>query len=111
MRWLLPVGVFLIAIGLGGSIGAWYQTSESRVVPGVNASESLEGGVPAQAADEPSRAPLLIAPLAGLALALGLGLAAVGVGHWRRPVPSNVRPANPWSDQPAEKGDPPIGLV
>jgi hypothetical protein len=111
MRWLMPVGVLLIVIGLGGSIGACYQAGTDSVRQAASELGALEGGVPAQQADEPSRAPMIVAPLAGLALALGIGLVGVGMGHWRRPIPSEVRPANPWSDQPAEKGDPPIGLV
>jgi len=49
--------------------------------------------------------------LAGLTLAVGLVCIGIGMGNWRRPIPSEVRPANPWSDQPAEHGDPPKGLV
>ena len=54
---------------------------------------------------------LLMAPLAGLTLAIGLVCIGIGMGNWRRPIPSDVRPANPWSDQPGEHGDPPKGLV
>lgn len=54
---------------------------------------------------------LYLAPLAGLALAIGLVSVGIGIGNWRRPIPSDVRPANPWSDQPREHGDPPRGLV
>ena len=111
MRWPLPVGVLLVVIGLGGAMGACYQASLNREALAAGAPESLDGGVPAEAADGPPRAPLILAPLSGLALALGTGLVVVGMGQWRRPVPSDVRPANPWSDQPSEKGDPPIGLV
>lgn len=111
MRWLMPVGVFLIVIGLGGSIGACYQASTDTARHAAGEPDALEGGVPAQQGDEPSRAPLVLAPLAGLALALGIAMVGVGMGHWRQPIPSEVRPANPWSDQPAEKGEPPIGLV
>lgn len=111
MRWLLPVGVLLIVIGLGGGIGACYQASVNRDVLAAGAPESLAGGVPAEQAADPPRTPLVMALLSGLALALGTGMVIVGMGHWRRPIPSDARPANPWSDQPVDKGDPPIGLV
>jgi hypothetical protein len=111
MRWLFAVGLLLIVIGLGGSIGACYQTSQDQAQQTSGAATGLDGGVPAQQADPDPGAPLILAPLSGLALALGLGLVGIGIGRWRRPLPSYTRPANPWSDQPAEKADPPVGLV
>jgi hypothetical protein len=81
MKVLMPIGVVLVAIGMAGSAAACYGTR------------------------------LLMAPLAGLALAVGLVCIGIGIGNWRRPTPSDVRPANPWSDQPGEHGDPPKGLV
>jgi len=82
MKVLMPVGVVLVAVGMAGS-----------------------------AASCSGNANMVVAPLAGLALAVGLVCVGIGMGNWRRPVPSDVRPANPWSDQPGEHGDPPKGLV
>ena len=48
---------------------------------------------------------------ARVSLAVGFVCVGIGMGNWRRPIPSNVRPANPWSDQPGEHGDAPKGLV
>jgi len=79
---LLPIGIILTTLGLGGTAVAWYQSGA-----------------------------LILAPLSGLSLAIGLVCVGIGAGHWRHPIPSNVRPANPWSDQPYEHGDPPKGLV
>lgn len=81
MKVLMPIGVLLVALGMGGSMAS---CSGNR---------------------------LLLAPLAGLALAVGLVSLGIGMGNWRRPIPSETRPANPWSDQPGEHGDPPKGLV
>jgi hypothetical protein len=61
------------------------------------------------AADDSPR--LYLAPLAGLSLAVGLVCVGIGMGHWRHPIPSDVRPANPYSDRPSEHGDPPVGQV
>jgi hypothetical protein len=52
-----------------------------------------------------------MAPLSGLTLAIGLVCLGIGMGNWRRPIPSDMRPANPWSDQPGTHGDPPVGQV
>jgi len=82
MGLLLPIGVVLIVIGTAGSAAAC-------------------SGSPR----------LFLAPLAGLTLAVGLVCVGIGIGNWRRPVPSEERPANPWSDQPKEHGDPPVGQV
>ena len=111
MRWLLPVGVFLVVLGLSGSVGACYQSSRNVAEQSGGVSSGPDGGVPADRADGSSVAPMLLGPLAGLALALGVGCIAIGVGHWNRPVPSSTRPANPWGEQPTDKGDPPVGLV
>ena len=81
MKVLMPMGVVLVAIGMAGSAVSCAGTR------------------------------LLMAPLAGLTLAVGLVCVGIGMGNWRRPIPSDVRPANPWSDQPGEHGDPPKGLV
>jgi hypothetical protein len=60
---------------------------------------------------EASSTGMLLAPLSGLCLAAGVVCMGVGIGNWKRPIPSDVRPANPWSDQPRKHGDPPKGLV
>jgi hypothetical protein len=44
-------------------------------------------------------------------MALGVGCVGVGMGRWSQPLSSYQRPANPWNDQPADKGGPPVGLV
>lgn len=111
MRWLLPVGVFLVVLGISASVSACYQSSRNVVEQSGGTPGGPDGGVPADRADGPSVAPMLLGPLAGLALALGVGCIGVGMGHWNRPVPSSTRPANPWSEQPGDKGDPPVGLV
>ena len=82
MGWLLAIGAVLIAIGTAGSAAACDGSPN-----------------------------LFLAPLAGFTLAAGFVSVGIGIGNWRRPVPSDVRPANPWSDQPREHGDPPIGQV
>lgn len=81
MKLLLPIGVVLVVVGMAGTA----------------ASCSGSG--------------MIVAPLAGLTLAVGLVCVGIGIGNWRHPIPSDVRPANPWSDQPGEHGDPPKGLV
>lgn len=106
MGWLIPVGVLLILLGMGGTVSACLDfTGAPDPV-----TEGPDGGVPA-AADDSSMGPLIVAPLSGLALALGVGCIGVGMGRWQRPQPSDVRTANPYNDQPGEKGEPPIGLV
>ena len=112
MRLLIPIGVLLIVVGAGGSIAACYGNSifdEAQTRTATEQQQS-QGGTPAD--DSTDRTPrLFMAPLAGLTLAIGLVCVGIGMGNWRRPIPSDVRPANPWSDQPAEHGDPPKGLV
>jgi hypothetical protein len=109
MRWLVIVGVFLIVFGIGGSMGACYQSMTNERA-GID-QPGPDGGVPSQQDDSPSAAPMLLAVLSGLALAGGLVMVGVGMGRWRRPAPSSTRPANPWNEQPGDKGDPPTGLV
>lgn len=111
MRWLLPVGVFLVVAGLGGSATACYQSTRDATELSGGPSTGPDGGVPADRADGASIAPIVIAPLSGLALAFGVGCIAVGMGRWKKPLASQTRPANPWSPQPGEQGDPPTGLV
>jgi hypothetical protein len=109
MKLLVPIGVLLIVIGAGGSIAACLENYEGGAETTV---AELQGQTDAAAQQSDDSAPrLYLAPLAGLTLAIGLVCVGIGVGNWRRPVPSDVRPANPWNDQPAEHGDPPRGLV
>ncbi|HWI19578.1 MAG TPA: hypothetical protein VNT81_17615 [Vicinamibacterales bacterium] len=111
MKLLVPIGVLLILIGTGGSVAACYGNAifdgeETRTAA------DLQGQTDSPAGETTDRSPrLFLAPLAGLTLAVGLVCVGIGMGNWRRPIPSDVRPANPWSDQPAEHGDPPKGLV
>jgi hypothetical protein len=111
MKLLLPIGAVLIAIGLAGSAAACYGTA---IFDGdtPRAASVLNGATDVPANESTDSSPrLLLAPLAGVTLAAGLVCVGIGIGNWRRPVPSHVRPANPWSDQPGEHGDPPKGLV
>jgi len=111
MRLLVPIGVLLIVIGAGGSISACYGNAIFDGAESKTASER-RGQTDAPANETGESSPrLYLAPLAGLTLAVGLVCVGIGMGNWRRPIPSEVRPANPWSDQPAEHGDPPKGLV
>ncbi len=105
MSRMVLVGGLLIVLGLTGAAGACYQGV------GRGAVERVDGGVPAEQDGEPSAAPMILAMLAGLGLASGLALVGIGMGNWRQPRPSYTRPANPWSEQPGEEGDPPTGLV
>jgi hypothetical protein len=107
MRWLVPVGLVLILLGVGGSIGACYEATSDRRTQGSVGTAADSSA----AADDESWAPLLLAPLAGLTLAVGVACVAVGMGRWQRPKKSPVRPANPWNEQPSKEGDPPVGLV
>jgi len=112
MRLLMPIGVLLIAIGMAGSAASCYGNAIFDGAETSTVASQLEGQTDAPANEsEDSRTRLFLAPLAGLALAVGLACVGIGIGNWRRPIPSDVRPANPWSDQPAEHGDPPKGLV
>jgi hypothetical protein len=107
---LLPVGVILITLGLAGTATSCYQSGVFDKKE--NAATSVapaEEPTPTESAS--TRSPIILAPLSGLSLAIGLACVGIGAGHWRHPIPSNVRPANPWSDQPYEHGDPPKGLV
>ncbi len=108
MRWLVPIGIFLIVAGAGGAVAAYrVSASDDSTV----ATRDAGDGVPAQRGNSSGTAGLLLAPLSGLALAFGVGCVGVGMGRWNRPVPSGERTANPWNEQPAEKGKPPTGLV
>ena len=112
MGMLLPVGALLIAIGMAGSAAACYGNAIFGGEETETVASQLEGQTetPTAAGDDESPR-LYLAPLAGLALAIGLVCVGIGAGNWRRPIPSDVRPATPWSDQPREHGDPPVGQV
>ena len=112
MKLLIPIGVLLVAVGMAGSVASCYGNAIFDGAEKQTAAAQLNGATdsPADQAKESSPR-LFLAPLAGLALAVGLVCLGIGMGNWRRPIPSDVRPANPWSDQPGEHGDPPKGLV
>jgi hypothetical protein len=110
MGMLVPIGVLLIVLGAGGGIAACYGSEIFD--DGDTMAAQMEGQTGAASdASSATGAGLYVAPFAGLFLAIGLVCVGIGMGHWRRPVPSEVRPANPWSDQPGEHGDPPVGQV
>ena len=112
MRLLMPIGAVLIAIGTAGSAAACYGTGLFEGPETSTVASQMEGSTdaPANETDEGGdSAPMFLAPLSGLTLAVGL--VCVGIGNWRRPIPSDVRPANPYSDQPRDQGEPPIGEV
>lgn len=98
MRLLVPLGVLLIAIGTAGSAAACYGNSVFDGKETETAAAQMEGQT-------------FLAPLSGLTLAVGLVCVGIGIGNWRRPIPSDVRPANPYSDQPKDSGEPPVGEV
>jgi hypothetical protein len=111
MKILLPIGVVLVVVGMAGSAAACYGTAMFDGAETQTAAQ-MSGTTDAPANQANDLSPrLLLAPLAGLTLAVGLVCIGIGMGNWRRPIPSDVRPANPWSDQPGEHGDPPKGLV
>jgi hypothetical protein len=112
MGLLLPIGVVLIAIGTAGSAAACYGNAIFDGEETQTTAAQMEGQTDAAANASDDDSPrLFLAPLAGLTLAVGLVCVGIGIGNWRRPIPSEVRPANPWSDQPREQGDPPVGQV
>ena len=114
MRLLLPVGAVLIAIGTAGSAAACYSTSLFNGPETDTVASRMEESTdtPANNSDgNGNTGRLFLAPLSGLMLAVGLVCVGIGIGNWRRPVPSAERPANPYSDQPKDHGDPPVGQV
>ena len=112
MKLLMPIGAVLIAIGMAGSAAACYGNAIFDGSETETAAAQLNGATDAPADEAKDTTPrLFLAPLSGLTLAIGLVCVGIGIGNWRRPVPSDVRPANPWSDQPSEHGDAPKGLV
>lgn len=112
MGMLLPTGAILIVIGTSGSAAACYNSSSIFHEGSMTLASQMTGQTDALAnASNASSPRLILAPLAGLALAVGLLCVGIGVGNWNQPIPSEKRRANPWSDQPREHGDPPIGQV
>jgi hypothetical protein len=112
MKLLLPIGAVLIVIGTAGSAAACFGNSIFDGEGTNTAASRMKGQTDALADNSDNSGPrLFLAPLAGLALAIGLVCVGVGMGNWHRPVPAEVRPANPWSDQPRDHGDPPVGQV
>ena len=109
MRWLIPIGMVLILAGGAGAVAAYMQSA--RPDPNDRGVQQSEGQAPAAAANSSDTGALILAPLSGLALALGVGCIGIGMGRWNNPAPSATRPANPWNEQPADKGGPPTGLV
>jgi hypothetical protein len=112
MKLLVPIGVLLVVIGGGGGMAACFSSSIFDQDETKTVASEMRGptDAPANEAQDHSQR-VYLAPLAGLTFAIGIVCLAVGAGNWRRPVPSDNRPANPWNDQPAEHGDPPRGLV
>ena len=112
MNLLLPVGAVLIAIGTAGSAAACYGSSVFDGDESTTVASQMEGQTDALANESGDETPrLFLAPLSGLTLAVGLVCVGIGIGNWRRPIPSDVRPANPYSDQPKDQGEPPVGQV
>lgn len=101
MRSLVIGGVVLMLIGLFGVMDACLSDRS-------DAQTGTTAPVPSAPDDQSS---VIWAAAAGLTLALGAGLVAVGFGRWTAPVPSKDRPANPWNEQPKDSGEPPVGLV
>ncbi|HUQ86115.1 MAG TPA: hypothetical protein VM096_01070 [Vicinamibacterales bacterium] len=112
MKLLMPIGLVLAVIGMAGSAASCFGTElydgrgDDTTVAQLNGADESPAN---QSKDSTPR--LFLAPLAGLTMAIGLVCLAVGMNDWRRSVTRtpDVRPANPWSDQPSEHGDPPKG--
>lgn len=112
MRMLIPIGLLLIVLGAGGSIAACYSNSATEEAVRQSAGAAVEGNTDTLVSEADGGSRPYLAPLSGLALAIGLVCVGIGMGNWRRPIPSDVRPANPWNDQPAENpNERPRGLV
>lgn len=103
MRWLTLVGVVLMLFGAAAAVAAYQRSTPDPAV--------LMQGSTAAPTDDDARSPLVLAGLSGLALAVGAGCIGIGMGRWKDPTPSLTRTANPWSEQPGDRGDPPTGLV
>lgn len=108
MRVLLVVGTFLVVFGLGGMMRACVSSPYA-----IDASAANTGPTPGAGSDgdDGDSGQMWLGVVSGLALALGAGCFAVGMGRWTRPATSATRPANPWNEQPVDTGDPPVGLV
>lgn len=108
---LMVIGAGLFVLGLGGAATACLQ---SETFSGAS-QERPVGQTDTQQAqntqDDDEAGPGTMVLLSGISFAAGLILMGIGIGNWKRPVPSGVRPANPWSDQPGDHGDSPKGLV
>ena len=112
MRMLMPIGVLLIVLGAGGSLVSCFGGDLLNEAQTRTQAAQLNDHTDTPADLARARGPrTIVAPLAGLSLAVGLVCVGLGMGNWRRPIPSDVRPANPWNDQPGEHGDPPVGQV
>lgn len=117
MRWLVIAGVVLMLGGLFGVMNACLSSGTSSRRDAVT-SAPTQTQAPPQTPAPPTPTPngsddgrTLWGAFAGLTLAVGAGMVAVGAGRWTRPVPSKDRPANPWNEQPKDSGEPPVGLV
>lgn len=109
MSFLMPLGAVLVVVGMAGSATACLQNESFGAD---RAQVQPTGQTDTQTSpDSRSGFGVLLAPLSGLLLATGVVFMGVGAGHWKRPIQSDARPANPWSDRPSEHGDPPKGLV
>ena len=104
---LMPIGAVFVVMGLAGSAKACLQNEGAQ---GQQAQPTGQTDTLLTQGHELGLS-VVLAPLSGLCLATGVVFMGIGAGHWKRPIPSDVRPANPWSDQPGEHGDPPKGLV
>ncbi|HJU42512.1 MAG TPA: hypothetical protein VJ691_06835 [Vicinamibacterales bacterium] len=114
MNLLLPVGAVLIAVGTAGSAAACYNNAlfDGSETDTVASRMEDPTDAPAKESDGDDDSPrLFLAPLSGLTLAVGLICVGIGIGNWRRPVPTAVRSANPYGDQPKDSGEPPVGEV
>lgn len=69
MRWLIPVGLVLMLAGGAGAIAAYVQSAQPGAGESTSANGTSDGGVPADEANRSNAGPLILAPLAGLALA------------------------------------------
>jgi hypothetical protein len=110
---LMPLGAVLIAIGTAGSAAACYGSDLFGGPETETLASRMDGptDAPANEADDADSVPMFLGPLSGITLAVGLICVGIGIGNWRRPIPSEVRPANPFSDQPKDQGKPPVGKV
>lgn len=108
MRVLLVIGAFLVMVGLGGMVRSCTANPYSV---GMEAPNAAPNTTPRETRDDEDGGQRLLGLLSGLALAVGGGCIAIGMGRWNTPAASATRPANPWNEQPGDKGDPPVGLV